>query len=164
MNIIATRNGLPILIRIRPAQIEDATEVERLYLQSAAHLRALGDETDFKFNAEVYQRDGFGEHPAFAGIVAEVGQHLVGYLLYTFGYDTDRALRYLFVLDLLVDETQRGQGIGRALMDQAAQICRAQGGRELFWAVYVKNQLALDFYHRLGAVEITDLKFMALSV
>jgi ribosomal protein S18 acetylase RimI-like enzyme len=124
----------------------------------------MGDETDFKFNAEVYQRDGFGEHPAFAGIVAEVEQRLVGYLLYTFGYDTDRALRYLFVLDLLVDETQRGQGIGRALMDQAAQICRAQGGGELFWEVYVKNQLALDFYHRLGASEITDLKFMTLSV
>ncbi len=149
---------------IRPAQIEDAAEVERLYLQSAAHLRALGDETDFKFNAEVYRRDGFGERPAFAGLMAAEGQQLVGYLLYTFGYDTDRALRYLFVIDLLVEESRRGEGIGKALMQQAAQLCREQGGGELFWAVYVKNQLALDFYHRLGASEITELKFMTLSV
>ncbi|MFN8457818.1 MAG: hypothetical protein U0401_24715 [Anaerolineae bacterium] len=70
-------------------------------MQSAAHLRSVGDETDFQFNAEVYRRDGFGDHPAFAGIVAELDQRLVGYLLYTFGYDTDRALRYLFVIDLL---------------------------------------------------------------
>jgi hypothetical protein len=34
----------------------------------------------------------------------------------------------------------------------------------MMWAVYKKNQLALDFYQGLGAGEITDLRFMNLKV
>jgi GNAT superfamily N-acetyltransferase len=149
---------------IRPIQPEDAAEMERLYAQSAAYLRSLGDETEFKFDADVYRRDGFGEPPAFQGIVAQVDKTLVGYLLYNFGYDTDRALRYLFVLDLLVDEAWRGRGLGQQLMQAAAQICRNAGGSELFWAVYLKNHRALDFYQKLGGKAITDLQFMTLPV
>ncbi len=151
-------------LEIRPTTPEDAAEIERLYAQSAAYLRALGDTTDFQFNAQVYLRDGFGERPAFAGIVAVLDSQLAGYLFYTFGYDTDRALRYLYVIDLLVDQAVRGQGIGKALMDHAAGICRDQGGAELAWAVYAKNELALDFYRKLGAREVTDLRFMSWSI
>ena len=149
---------------IRSATIADAFSVGQLYAQSAAYLRNLGDTTDFQFNAQVYLRDGFGANPAFVGIVALLDQQMVGYLLYNFGYDTDRALRYLFVLDLLVDENCRGHGIGRALMGRAAEICREQGGAELFWAVYAKNKAALAFYQRLGAEELSDLCFMTLKV
>src|SRR5690242_10150905 len=106
-------------VSIRPATQDDAAAIERLYAQSADYLRSLGDTTDFQFNAHIYVRDGFGPAPAFAGLVAICADQIVGYLLYTFAYDTDRALRSLYVLDLLVDEAQRGQGIGRCLMDQA---------------------------------------------
>src|SRR3972149_996379 len=119
---------------IRSITPDDAQEIERLYAQSAAHLRSLGDTTDFRFTADVYLRDGFGDRPAFSGIVAVVEDKLTGYLLYTFGYDTDRAMRYLFVIDLLVDRQVRGQGIGKALMARAASICREAGGGKLFWA------------------------------
>jgi len=151
-------------LAIRAATAGDADAVARLYGQSAAYLRALGDTTDFRFDAEIYLRDGFGPAPAFACVVAGRGADLVGYLIYTFGYDTDRAMRYLFVIDLLVDEASRGQGIGRALMDRAAEICRAAGGAELLWAVYRANAPAIAFYERLGARKVTDVDFMALPL
>lgn len=149
---------------IRAGTPEDAEEIERLYLQSVAHLQSLGDTDAFLFSAEVYRRDGFGENPAFAGIVAEVGEQLLGYLLYQMNYDTDAAARSLFILDLAVDEAARRQGVGRALMAAAASLCRAVGGSELVWAVYNKNQLAFDFYLSLGAKPIPDLTFMYLPV
>ncbi len=149
---------------IRSLGVEDDVEVERLYEQSAAHLRALGEDADFLFNADIYRRDGFGDDPAFAGIGAELDGRLVGYLLYTFAYDTDRAMRYLFVLDLLVDQNLRLQGIGRALMAEAASLCRSAGGSELFWTVYAKNEPAARFYRRLGGEEIDNLRFMRLGV
>jgi GNAT superfamily N-acetyltransferase len=151
-------------ISIRPLTPDDADAIEQLYSQSAAYLRALGDETDFRFNAQVYQRDGFGPNAAFSGIGAVLNGHLAGYLLYTFGYDTDRAIRYVFVLDVLVDEPVRGQGIGKALMKSAASLCEEAGGSELFWAVYEKNERAKEFYRRLGAEEVTDLRFMRLRL
>lgn len=151
-------------LTIRPISRPDAPAIERLYLQSAAYLQSLGDTDDFKFNADIYRRDGFGPNPAFAGITALLDDQPVGYLLYTFGYDTDAALRYLFVIDLAVDEAVRGRGIGRALMARAAEICRENGAGELFWAVYVKNELALRFYQSLGATDVVGLQFMTLRV
>src|SRR5215510_12361699 len=97
----ATGVGMSFLIRlgsmdviIRPAALDDAEGVERLYRQSAAHLRSLGDRTDFRFSAEAYRRDGFGDRPAFSGIIAVVDGRPAGYLLYTQGYDTDGATRF----------------------------------------------------------------------
>ncbi len=149
---------------IRPLRVEDAEEMEALYMQSAEHLRALGDDTDFQFTAHIYQRDGCGAHPAFSGCCAVLENTLVGYLLYTWAYDTDRAIRYVMVIDLLVDQGVRNRGIGKALMDHTATLCREAGGHELFWAVYTKNAMAIDFYHHLGAEDINDLRFMRLPV
>ncbi len=149
---------------IRACIPEDAPEIERLYLQSVAHLQSLGDTDDFLFSAEVYVCDGFGANPAFAGLVAEAGEQLLGYLLYQMNYDTDAAARSLFILDLAVDEAARRQGVGRALMDAAADLCRTLGGSELVWAVYNKNQLAFDFYLSLGAKPLTELTWMHLAV
>lgn len=155
---------MPEGLFIRPITREDAAAVERLYAQSAAHLRSVGDRTDFRFNAEIYRRDGFGERPAFSGIVAVLDGEPVGHLLYTLGYDTDGAARFLFVIDLAVDEQARGRGIGRALMEQARALCRDAGGGLMFWSVYRNNQLALDFYRGLGAEAITEGVFMTLPV
>ena len=153
---------MPARLSIRPITPQDAESVERLYAQSAAHLRSLGDQTDFRFNAEIYLRDGFGDRPAFSGIIAALDGEPVGHLLYTLGYDTDGATRFLFVIDLVVDQQARGCGIGRALMEEARALCRGAGGGLMFWAVYAKNQLALDFYRRLGAETITEGLFMTL--
>jgi ribosomal protein S18 acetylase RimI-like enzyme len=151
-------------MEIREAKENDASEIARLYAQSAAYLRTLGDETDFKFNAAVYLRDGFGENRAFWGLVAEEAGKLWGYLLYHFIYDTDRALRILYILDLLVDEAGRGKGIGTALMQAAETIARQKHIVELQWAVYAPNQAAVNFYRKLGGELIEDILQMKKDV
>lgn len=159
---ISTENKDMDDVLIRPIRNDDALEIERLYNRSAEHLRSLGDETDFRFNAQYFQRDGFGENTAFSGFCASIEGKLVGYLIYTFSYDTDKAIRYLHILDLLVDKVMRNRWIGKSLMKHAANYCREKGGTELFWAVYGKNGSALKFYSSLGAEEIADLRFMRL--
>jgi ribosomal protein S18 acetylase RimI-like enzyme len=151
-------------VTIRPCTPADATTIAALYQQSANHLRSLGDTATFSFDAETYVRDGFGEQTAFAGIIAERDGKAVGYLLYTFTYDTDRTMRVLYMLDLLVDERTRGQGIGRKLMEQVKEIAKARGAGELMWAVYKHNKLAEDFYTSLGAERLEDVFFMTLKL
>jgi ribosomal protein S18 acetylase RimI-like enzyme len=145
---------------IRPATVTDATAIGELAQEFQTYLRGLGDRTPFAFTAETYRRDGFGPTAAFAGLVAELEGQVVGYLLYHFGYDTDRALRLLYVIDLYVQEARRRCGVGEALMRAAAAKCQEAGGRELVWAVFAPNQLAFEFYERLGARYIQELKFM----
>jgi GNAT superfamily N-acetyltransferase len=147
-------------LSIRPATPADAEAVGQLMTQSADYLRALGDTADFRFTAETYLRDGFGPNPAFSALVVELDNEIVGHLFYHFGYDTDRAIRLLYVIDLMVREDRRGQGIGKALMLRAAEICREADGSEMVWAVYKPNQQAVKFYERLGAKYIEDLHFM----
>jgi ribosomal protein S18 acetylase RimI-like enzyme len=151
-------------VTIRPATAEDAPEVGRLIEQFAEYLRGLGDTDDLNFSQAAYMRDGFGPNPAFQGLIAELEGTTVGYLLYHFGYDTDRARLNLHVIDLYVDTQTRGHGAGKALMLEAVQICKNAGGNGLFWAVFDKNQAALEFYKSLGASVTKDLLFMRLEV
>jgi len=149
-------------ISIRTAERRDAEAVGQLAQEFAEYLRSLGDLTEFKLNAGAFLRDGFGERPAFAGIVAEEEGRVVGYLLYHFGYDSDAAERTLYIADLYVQSTARRRGVGTLLVKAAAGIAREAGAGEMIWSVYRDNDLAADFYEKLGAERITEVFFMKL--
>ena len=149
-------------LTIRSARATDAPAIGSLAKQFAIYLRSLGDQTNFKLTAEAYLRDGFGLRPAFAGLVAEDGDQVTGYLLYHLGYDSDRAARNLHIVDLYVDPASRRQGVGKALMTEAARVARETGGEELIWFVYHPNTLATAFYEKLGAQRVSDIFFMKL--
>jgi GNAT superfamily N-acetyltransferase len=151
-------------VKIREATREDAEAIGALAQEFAAYLRSLGDPTDFKFNAETYLRDGFGDEPAFKGLVAESDGEITGYLLYHYGYNVDAAARILHVVDLFVRPDYRRKGVGRTLMARAREICIKYGGKRLFWSVYLPNDTAFRFYERLGACYTEDLKYMYLMV
>ncbi len=150
--------------KIRAAMADDAEAIGELARQFAVYLRLLGDTTNFQFDAGTYLRDGFGPNPALSGLVVEIDGQVIGYLLYYFGYDVDRAIKLLHIADLYVHERARINGVGRALMREAANICRQKGGTELEWAVFASNKLAAEFYERLGAEYIDDMKYMRWKV
>ena len=149
-------------LQIRSATMADADAIGSMWAAFAAHLRELGDTDPQAFGVEAFRRDGFGPDPAFAGIIAELHGAPAGYLLYHFGYDVDRAARLLHIADLWVEPAARRNGVGRALMLEAAARCRARGGVDLVWAVFAANKLAFAFYERLGAKYATTLRFMHL--
>ena len=124
----------------------------------------MGDKTDFQFDTTAYLRDGFGSTPAFSCIVAEINDQVVGYLIYHPGYDTDRAVRVVHVVDLYLEESSRGLGVGRALMEAAVVKAREAGAKVLEWGVYSRNTNAAGFYERLGARYIKDVNFMKLEI
>jgi diamine N-acetyltransferase len=151
-------------IEVRHATQSDADAVANLSAEFEAYLRTLGDTTEFHFTAETFRRDGFGDAPAIRAFVAQHDGEIVGYLLYTFGYDTDRACRTLNIEDLYVSGHSRKQGIGKALMELAQAVCREAGGKELYWSVYKSNAPAYDFYAKLGAKRVDDEDLMYLPV
>jgi ribosomal protein S18 acetylase RimI-like enzyme len=148
---------------IRTITAADAEAVVRMWSDFARYLRELGDTDEQNFGVEAFLRDGFGPDPAFSGIIAERDGSAVGYLLYHYGYDSDQAMRIMYIVDLWVDPAARRGSVGRALMGEAAARCRARGGRELSWAVFPPNRLAVAFYEGLGARSYEALEFMHIA-
>lgn len=151
-------------VGVRTLRVEDAAAVGEMMAEFAAYLRGLGDDGPLAADAVMVRRFGFGSNPAFAGLLAQSDGAPVGYLLYHFGFDADRACRVVHVIDLYVRETARRHGVARALMEHVRGICADAGGGGLIWSVYKPNRLAAGFYERLGAAWIRDLDFMWWAV
>ena len=151
-------------MKIREATMNDAKDIGSLAEEFYEYLRSLGDPTNFQFNAETFLRDGFGDNPAFKGLVAEENDMVVGYLLYHSGYDTDLAIRVLYIADLYVRPNSRRRGIGRALMERVSEICIEEGGKSLLWSVYLPNHPAFRFYEQIGAYHNKEMEIMYLPL
>jgi len=151
-------------LTIRPIAPGDAADVVAMSQEFATYLRALGDSAPFNFDARAFREAGFGPNRAFDGVIAFLDRKPVGYLLFHFGYDVDRSMRLVHIIDLWVRESARRAGIGRALLADAARIGREFGAGELVWNVYDPNRLAFNFYESIGAERIRDLTWMSVPI
>ena len=151
-------------LTVRPAAEADALVVASIYEESCQYLRGLGDPAEFRFSVEAYWRDGFGPNPAFCGLIAELNDEVIGYLLYHFGYDVDLAARTMHIIDLFVRAGHRRHGAGRALMMHARDLCRRNNVGQMIWSVYKPNQLAYEFYRGIGARLSDDMDTMQLEI
>jgi ribosomal protein S18 acetylase RimI-like enzyme len=151
-------------MNIRDAKKEDANAIGILEREFGEYLRELGSTTEIISNMDWYVKDGFGDNPAFYGLVAEVNNRIVGYALYHSGYNVDSLSRVLYIIDLFVSSDYRRQGIGRALMEKLSEICNQRGGNYLVWEVWARNNIAVEFYNRIGAHHDKEMMIMVLPM
>jgi GNAT superfamily N-acetyltransferase len=99
-------------------------------------------------------RDGFGPHPCFECLLAEIASDPVGFALYLADYSTFAGRAGIFVEDLFVAEAARGRGIGRRLLARIAALAQERGASSLNLNVLDWNP-ARAFYQRLGFEDST---------
>jgi GNAT superfamily N-acetyltransferase len=133
-------------ITIRPGEASDAATIVRL-VRELADFEGLLDQVRIT-EADVL-RDGFGERPRFACLLAEVDGAPVGLALYFEDYSTFEGRPGIFVEDLYVAEAARGLGIGQQLLARLARITVERDCRRLDLMVLHWNP-ARGFYERLG--------------
>jgi ribosomal protein S18 acetylase RimI-like enzyme len=97
-------------------------------------------------------------------LVADEGKKLLGCASLltevTSADDPDEILySYAYVGDLAVTMSHRGQGVGRALIEECEKIAKAAGQKWLRLGVIAANQSAREFYARIGLEE----KFLTLE-
>jgi GNAT superfamily N-acetyltransferase len=143
-------------LTVRPAVATDAEAIARLGSAFVEYQRTINHPAPQSITADAYLRDGFGDRPAFHGLVAEAGGEIVGYLLYHEGYDIDHGGRVFYIPELFVAKSARGSGAGFALMHEARDRCRNNGGHALLWTVYRSNVIARRFYERIGAAAVDE--------
>lgn len=98
----------------------------------------------------------FTEPRAAEVLLAYEADTPVGFALFFHNYSTFLAKRGVFLEDLFVIPEARGKGIGYALLSALADVALSRDCARLEWSVLRWNQLAIDFYRRIGAEPLDD--------
>jgi ribosomal protein S18 acetylase RimI-like enzyme len=134
-------------IVLRPATPEDVPTLVTLVHELAGYER-LAD--DCIADSENVQRALFEERAAEA-VIAEVDGAVAGYAIYFRSFSTFLMRPGIYLEDLFVRPRFRKRGVGFALLRHLAKTARERGYARVEWSVLRWNQLAIDFYRRIGA-------------
>jgi len=138
-------------MQIRRGSKDDLPRTLELIRELAVFERAPNDVTN---TLEMMERDGFGERPIFGFFVAESEGEIVGISLFYHRYSTWKG-PCLYLEDLIVTESQRGKGYGKALFERTLQEAKDLDLPYMVWQVLDWNTPAIDFYKEYGA-EFSD--------
>ncbi|WIV56307.1 GNAT family N-acetyltransferase [Amycolatopsis nalaikhensis] len=74
---------------------------------------------------------------------------MVGFAHYLF-HANPWAARSCYLQDLFVEETERGRGAGRGLIEYVAQVARDHGAARLYWLTQQDNERARLLYDKVA--------------
>jgi GNAT superfamily N-acetyltransferase len=134
---------------IREGKIEDLPRVLELVRELAVYEKAPEQVTN---TVEMMEEDGFGPNPVFGFFVAikDSSQEIIGISIYYYRYSTWKGRR-LYLEDILVTESERGNGAGKLLFDRTMLKCLEDGCTGMMWQVLDWNTPAINFYKKYGA-------------
>ena len=139
---------------IRPADEGDTATLLRLIRDMAA-----GEEQACHLTETALRSALFGPRPLAEAILAEGPGEPVGFALFFSYFSPYPGVPGMFMELLYVVSERRGQGLGRALLQEVARIAVERGAGRLEWGVAKANEPAIGFYRRLDAALVDD--FMA---
>ncbi|SER27122.1 Acetyltransferase (GNAT) family protein [Lentzea xinjiangensis] len=145
---------------IRRVEPRDVDAVVQLVHELALYERAP---EQCHLTAEQLHTALFGDSPALFGHVAEVDGQVVGIALWFLNFSTWDGVHGIYLEDLYVTPDQRGNGIGRKLLEALAQECVAKGYTRFQWWVLNWNEPSIGFYTKLGAVPMDEWTVMRVS-
>jgi GNAT superfamily N-acetyltransferase len=134
-------------IKLRTASKEDLPEVISLIKELAEFERAAHE---VKITLEELIQDGFGEHPLYWIVLAEIDGKIVGMSFYYIRYSTWTG-RNLYLEDIVVKEQYRGHGVGKLLFEETINIAKEMKVRQMIWQVLDWNEPAINFYKKYNA-------------
>ena len=91
-------------------------------------------------------------HALVAEVLTPQGPQVVGMAVWYVTFSTWLGRHGLWLEDLYVSPTQRGAGLGQALLSRLAQIAAQRDYGRVEWRVLGWNEHAIGFYRSLGAV------------
>jgi len=132
---------------IRRAEAHDVPRMLDLVRELAVFERAPDEVT---VTEEQMLDAGFGKDPVWVGWVAELDGAMVGIAVCYERYSTWKGRR-LYLEDIVVTESSRGQRVGEKLFRHCAAYAVEQNYKGMLWQVLDWNVDAHRFYDRFGA-------------
>ena len=98
----------------------------------------------------------FSGNPRLFCEIADWNGEPAGFAVWFINFSTFSGRSGIYLEDLFVHPTQRGKGIGKALLAHLARECVANGWSRLQWSVLDWNTPSIEFYQSLGAALMDD--------
>jgi len=132
------------MINIRTGVKEDLPAVFELVKELAVYENGQDQVIN---SLEKMEEDGFGPHPIYGLIVAELDRNIIGSAIYYYRYSTWKGKR-MYLEDLIVTEKERGKGAGKMLFDEIVEIAKKTKCTGMMWQVLDWNEPAINFYKK----------------
>lgn len=133
-------------VSIRPATKNDCEVIHDLIRELAVFEKAPNEVVT---TPAQLQDDAFGEKPIVEMWVAERSAVIIGAALIFEKYSTWKG-RSIHLEDLIVRESERGNGIGTMLFDKVVSLSKERGYGRMEWMVLDWNESAIGFYEKYG--------------
>jgi len=105
------------------------------------------------FPAEITQMTWsrfFDSYEPVYALVAEEDGRLLGLAHYLFHRSTIQIQPTCYLQDLFTDETVRGKGVGRALIEAVYERARIAGSPRVYWQTHESNATAMRLYDKVA--------------
>ena len=129
---------------IREGKKEDLPQALDLVKELALYEKAPHEVVN---TVAMMEEDGFGKHPIFGFFVAENNNRIVGIAIYYWRYSTWKGKR-LYLEDIVVTESERGNGIGKLLFDRTMQHTLDSNCSGMMWQVLDWNEPVIPFFEK----------------
>jgi ribosomal protein S18 acetylase RimI-like enzyme len=141
-------------INIRKAEKRDCECMMELVRELAIYEKAPNEVT---VQLDHFTESGFGPNPVWWAYVAEItnednSKQIVGFALYYIRYSTWKGQR-MYLEDIIVTESMRGNGIGKKLFEQLIVVCKELQFKGITWQVLDWNEPAINFYKKFDGVQ-----------
>jgi GNAT superfamily N-acetyltransferase len=134
-----------LLFKIRKTKREDLSAVLTLIKELAKFEKELNS---VEINLEDLTND-FSDG-LFDCLIAEKQGSIIGIALYYNRYSTWKG-KTIYLEDLIVTKSERGIGVGKALLNELVLLAKSSNIRRVEWSVLDWNKKAIDFYENVGA-------------
>ena len=145
---------------IRPATPADVAHIRSMIVELAVFEQL---ERQVVATEELLHEGLFGARPACEAIIGEADGEVVSFALFFHNFSTFLTRKGLYLEDLYVRQSQRGQGFGKAMLARLAQIAVERQCGRFEWSVLDWNAPAIQLYTSMGAVVMPEWRICRVA-
>ena len=140
-------------VNIKKASINDSEDLFSLIDALADYEKLERPDSDAK---KRFLKDAFGKNPKITPWLAEKDGKAAAYAITLYTYSSFLALPTLYLKDVFVLPEYRACGIGKSLFRHLVKLAYDEGCGRMEWQVLDWNQLAINFYEKIGAKHMKE--------
>jgi GNAT superfamily N-acetyltransferase len=140
-------------ITIRDAIASDSQTILDFIIELAVYEKA---EYEVKTNVDETREAIFGENSTVKALICEEDGVAIGYAVYFYNYSTWLGKNGIYLEDLFVSKSRRGNGAGKFMLKHLAKKALDENCGRFEWSCLHWNTPTREFYESLGAIAQTE--------